>query len=338
MNGSEKKAVGKFRIADIELENRYVLAPMAGVTDVAMRICAHRHGAALTYTEMISASALARNSRETLDKIRETHRDEGPVSLQLFGSDIEDIRKAIPILESEATYTFLDFNLGCPVNKVMKQDAGSYMLKDLYSLYSLMREVVRLSHRPVTAKARIGYSDPTDCVSIVRALQDAGVQAIAMHGRTRNEFYTGEPHYDMLKEARKASIVTFIANGNIGLENFQRVLEYTGADAVMIGRNAMGNPAIFESMVSIERGESPRAIDLESQKALFLELLDLEFSRDVDERKIASAFRAVAPAFFQNLPNSKRIRNALVRCSCREDYLQALSIMDNKKSEEDDEN
>ena len=328
MNSTKDNYFKPFKIGSTELKNRYVLAPMAGVSDVAVRICAARHHASLVYTEMISASALARDSRETLLKIRETQRDEAPLSLQLFGSRIEDIRKAIPILEAEARYSFLDFNLGCPVNKVMKQEAGSSMLKDLDNLYSLIREVVSLSHHPVTAKARIGYSDPKDCVQIVEALQEAGISAIAMHGRTRNEFYQGLPHYDMLKEAREVCKVTFIANGNIGMDNFQKVLEYTGADAVIIGRNAIGNPGIFEQMEQVELGETPEHISYERQKALFLELLDLEFSRPLPERKIASAFRTIAPEFFNSLPSSKKLRNLLVKCSSKQDYLNVIENSD----------
>ena len=334
MNSTKDKNLKTFKIDSIELKNRYILAPMAGVSDIAVRICAARHHASLVYTEMISASALARDSKETLLKIRETQRDEAPLSLQLFGSRIEDIRKAIPVLEAEARYTFLDFNLGCPVNKVMKQEAGSSMLKDLDNLYSLIREVVSLSLHPVTAKARIGYSDPKDCVQIVEALQEAGVSAIAMHGRTRNEFYQGLPHYDMLKEAREASRVTFIANGSIGIDNFQKVLEYTGADAVMIGRNAIGNPGVFEQMEQVELGETPEPISYERQKTLFMELLDLEFSRPLPERKIASAFRAIAPEFFNNMPNSKRIRNLLVKCSSKQDYLNVMENSDRFISKE----
>lgn len=326
-----------FNISDIQLKNRYVQAPMAGFSDVAMRIMAAKCGASMVYTEMISASALARGSLETEEMVRETKRDLVPVALQLFGSDPEELVKAIGICESIGKYDFLDFNLGCPVNKVLKQDAGAHLLKDFNKLYSLVRALVEHSHAPVIAKARMGFSDPDDCVKIVEVLQSAGVKAIAMHGRTRNEFYTGTPHYDLLRKAREACRVTFIANGNVTSENSLEVLEQTQADALMIGRGAIGNPLVFKQLLAREEGSELPEITLEGQIALLKEQLDLEYSRNVPAEKISVEFRAAAPAFFQGLKNSRKIRTLLVHCSSKEEYLEALdkALIIGKGAEDD---
>lgn len=314
----------KFTIAGLELANRYVQAPLAGFSDVAMRIAAARHGAGLVYTEMISAAALARHSEETLEMVRETRRDECPVALQLFGSDAEELRTAIRICEAEGRYAFLDFNLGCPVPKVMKQDAGSHLLTDLDKAYSLVKAMVETSSIPVVVKTRLGYSNPEDCVKIVQMLVSAGVSAIAMHGRTRNEFYTGLPHYDLLTRARQACPVPFIANGNIGPDNALSIMESTSADAVMIGRNAIGNPLVFTDLLAVEDGLERPVRTVETQAQLLREQLALEYSRNVPPAKISVEFRAAAPAFFQGLPNARRIRGLLVHCSSQEEYLQAV--------------
>lgn len=322
-----------FRIGDIELKNRYVQAPLAGFSDLAMRNQAYRHGAGLTYTEMISATALARGSEETLNMVKETQRDEGPVALQLFGSDEEDLKKAIQICEENGKYAFLDFNLGCPVPKVMKQDSGSHLLKDLDKVYSLLKTMVNTSKHPVVAKARLGYSNPEDCVKVVDAIQNAGVKAIAMHGRTRNEFYLGTPHYDLLKKAREECKVAFIANGNLGLNNFLEVLDLTKADALMFGRNAIGNPLLFEDLIAKEKGESVKEHDLDEKISLVKEFLDLEYSRNRDPMVLSRELRASVPAFFNGTHNAKRIRGALVHCSSKEEYLKVISDIENHRLE-----
>ncbi|HBR86103.1 MAG TPA: tRNA dihydrouridine synthase DusB [Firmicutes bacterium] len=324
-----------FSIADTVLKNRYVEAPLAGFSDVAMRILAARFGAGLVYTEMISAAALSRGSLETINMVKETKRDEAPVALQLFGSDEEELKKAIKVCEENGRYNFLDFNIGCPVPKVMKQDAGSHLLTDLDKVYRLVKAMVDTSQVPVIVKSRLGYSNPEDCVKIVDVLQSAGVSAIAMHGRTRNEFYLGLPHYDLLKKAKEESKVPFIANGNIGVDNALEILAETGADAVMLGRKAIGNPMVFKQLIAREEGEPIPQLTLQNQVELMKEQLELEYSREVPPERISVEFRAAAPAFFQGFPNSRKIRSLLVKCSCKENYIDALNKIVEHRIDED---
>lgn len=331
-------AVKTFRIDTKELKNRYVQAPLAGFSDIAMRIQAARYGAGLVYTEMISATALARGSIETLNMVRDTQRDEAPVALQLFGSDEDDLRKAIGICEENGKYDFLDFNLGCPVPKVMKQDAGSHLLKDLDKAYRLVKAMVEASHKPVIVKSRLGFKDPEDCVKIVEALQDAGAKAIAMHGRTRDEFYLGLPHYDLLKKAREHCKVTFIANGNLGESNALKMLDYIGADAVMFGRKAIGNPFIFSNMIALEEGKETKEPTLEERVAASREFLGLEYSRGRNPVILSKELRASMPAFFAGITNARKIRSLLVKCDSQEQYLELLEKIENHRIDGGEEN
>lgn len=317
-------AVKTFQIAGVTLNNRYVQAPLAGFSTVTMRNFAHRYGAGLAYTEMVSANALYYGSKESLQDLRETRQDEGPLALQLFGYEVDHIRRAVEIVEREAKFTFLDFNLGCPVPKVMKQNAGSHLLKDLPTLYSVMRALVTSSHHPVVAKTRLGFSDPDEIVSIVKVLESAGVNAIAIHGRTRNEFYTGRSHYDKIALAKAAVSIPVIANGDIGLENVAEVFAATKADAVMVGRAAIGNPLIFKDFIDLEEGRDLDRRTYRENMGILKEYIDYSYGFEHDSHKVSLALRSVAPAFLTGLPSVKKVRSLLVHCSAREEYLNLI--------------
>ena len=186
-------------IAGVEIENPFCLAPLAGYTDYAMRKISSDYGAGLLYTEMESCEALFYRSKATIQDLLDTKLDKkncqnSKLALQIFGGKEDVILHTIPMIEELASYDLLDFNCGCPVPKVIRQQAGSYWLKRQDELIHLVKEMVKISNKPVILKMRIGYSDYKDIVPLCVKLQDAGVQAIALHGRTRNEFFSGEVH------------------------------------------------------------------------------------------------------------------------------------------------
>lgn len=321
-----KMSLKKFEIAGIELKDRYVQAPLAGFSTITMRNFAHRYGASLCYTEMISANALFYGSKDTLEMLDDTRGDEGPLALQLFGYEIDHIERAIEIVEEKAEYTFLDFNLGCPVPKVMRQNAGSHLLTDLSYLYELMSAIVKKSSHPVVAKTRLGFSNPEDITEIVKVLESAGVNAIAIHGRTRSEYYSGHAHYDLIAKAKSIATVPIIANGDIGSDNAQEVFETTNADALMIGRKAVGNPLIFQDLVDLEEGRTPRQRTYLDNLKILKEYIEYAYEFENDPHRISLALRSIAPAFLTGLPSIKKMRTMMVKCKSKEDYLNAIDM------------
>ncbi len=318
-----------WNIAGIEIGNRYALAPLAGFTDYAMRKISYDKGARLLYTEMESCEALYYGSKLTIEDIRQTKLDkencpEGKLALQIFGGKEESILKTIPLIEENGDYDFLDFNCGCPVPKVIKQRAGSYWLNREEELLSLLRKMVSLSSKPVIVKIRIGYSEIKDIVPLALKIQDTGVQALAVHGRTRNEFFSSPVHYDVIRDIKKHLTIPVIANGEITKDNFLSVLEETKADAVMIGQHAIGYPKIFFDMIRKEEGLPEEETTLEGQLSDLRKHIDLIFSIK-EEHSAASIMRSFAVNYIKGFSDSKKYRSLLVRCSSKKDYLDAIA-------------
>ncbi len=234
------------KIGGVEIPGRVFLAPMAGVTDIAFRRICRRWGAELTYTEMVSAKGLYYNDRKTKE-LMET--DGSPCAVQIFGSDSKIMAEVIPkVMESECE--LIDINMGCPAPKIAGNGDGSALMKDPKLMGRIMRAVSDASPVPVTAKIRKGWnSSSVNAVECARILEANGAAAIAVHGRTREEYYSGKADWDIIREVKKAVSVPVIGNGDIWrAEDAARMLEYTGCDAVMVARGAQGNPFIFRQI------------------------------------------------------------------------------------------
>ena len=227
------------KIGNIELENNIILAPMAGITNLGYRLFMKKFGCGLVVSEMISDYALIYNNKETFEMLK-TCKEERPLAIQLFGGSKESLLKAEKILLENADFDILDINLGCPVPKVVKGNAGSSWLKKEREeeLYEMMKAIVENSTKPVTCKIRLGWDDSTiNVVDTCKILEKAGVSLIAIHGRTRAQFYEGKANYEYIKKAKEAISIPLIANGDIdSVEKANEVLEYTKADGIMIGR------------------------------------------------------------------------------------------------------
>lgn len=236
------------KIANVTIENPFVLAPMAGVTDLPFRILCKEQGAGLLCMEMVSAKAIQFNNKNTLELLRTDER-EHPVSLQLFGSDPEIISRMAQKIE-ELPFDILDINMGCPVPKVVNNGEGSALMKNPRLMGEIVEKTVRAIKKPVTVKIRKGFTeDSVNAVEAAKILEQSGAAAIAVHGRTREQYYSGKADWDIIRQVKEAVSIPIMGNGDVTTpEDAMAMMEHTGCDFVMIGRAVRGNPWIFARM------------------------------------------------------------------------------------------
>ncbi len=238
----------RWKIGSVEIENPFVLAPMAGVTDLPFRKLCKEQGAGLICTEMVSAKAISFHNKNT-ESLMEIDPLEHPVSLQLFGSEPELMAEVAKSIE-ERPFDILDINMGCPVPKVVNNGEGSALLKDPKLIGRIIKAVSGAVKKPVTAKMRIGFEGyPVDPVEIAKIMEDSGAAAIAVHGRTRQQYYAGQADWETIGKIKEAVSIPVIGNGDVDSpEKAEALLKETGCDAVMIGRGVRGNPWIFREL------------------------------------------------------------------------------------------
>ncbi|MEE1314582.1 MAG: tRNA dihydrouridine synthase DusB [Faecalimonas sp.] len=243
----------KLVIGNVELENSYILAPMAGVTDLPFRLLCREQGAGLLCMEMVSAKAISYNNKNTR-ALLQIHPKEVPVSLQLFGSDPQVMAEVAKQIE-ELPFSILDINMGCPVPKIVRNGEGSALMQNPKLVHKIVSAVANAIEKPVTVKIRAGFDSACmNAVEIAKIIEDAGAKAVAVHGRTREQFYSGEANWDIIRQVKEAVSIPVIGNGDVTSgERAIAMREQTGCDGVMIGRGAQGNPWIFSELLEYER-------------------------------------------------------------------------------------
>ncbi len=296
------------------------LAPMEDVTDIGFRTLCKRYGASMVYTEFVSAEALVRSVKSTVSKL--TICDgERPVGIQIYGRDVESMVEAAKIVEEQAHPDVIDINFGCPVKKVAGKGAGAGMLQNVPLLLDITRNVVRAVNTPVTVKTRLGWNNESLIITeLAEQLQDCGIQALTIHGRTRAQMYTGTADWTLIGEVKKNPRITIpvIGNGDITTpEEAKRAFDEYGVDAVMIGRATFGRPWIFKEIRDYLDGRDPdTTLDFDSKLDILEEQLRINVERIDEYRGILHTRRHLAASpIFKGIANFRQTRIAMLRAT-----------------------
>ena len=309
------------KIRNIDLgEKPLFLAPMEDVTDIGFRMLCKRFGAAMVYTEFVSAEALVRNIKSTINKLSIAD-SERPVGIQIYGRDVESMVEAAKIVE-QVSPDVIDLNFGCPVKKVASKGAGSGMLRNIPLMLDITREVVKAVRTPVTVKTRLGWdSENLVITTLAEQLQDCGIEALTIHGRTRAQMYTGNADWSLIKEVKDNPRIhiPIIGNGDITTaEEAKMAFEQYGVDAVMVGRATFGRPWVFKEMNELILGidGSGTALTIDDKIDILKEQLEINVEKIDEYRGILHTRRHLASSpIFKGIPDFKQTRIAMLRAN-----------------------
>lgn len=305
------------------------LAPMEDVTDIGFRMLCKRYGASMVYTEFVSAEALVRSVKSTVSKLTISD-EERPVGIQIYGRDVESMVEAAKIVEDQAHPDVIDINFGCPVKKVAGKGAGAGMLQNVPLLLDITRNVVKAVNTPVTVKTRLGWSNDNLIITdLAEQLQDCGIQALTIHGRTRAQMYTGSADWTLIGEVKRNPRITIpiIGNGDItSPEETKRAFEQYGVDAVMIGRATFGRPWIFKEITDYLEGREPDpAMTFNWMLDVLEEQLRINVERIDEYRGILHTRRHLAASpIFKGIPNFRQTRIAMLRANTMDELMEIL--------------
>ena len=299
----------KLTIGNVTLENNVFLAPMAGVTDLPFRLLCKEQGCGMMCTEMVSAKAILYNNKNT-DKLLEVDPRERPVAVQLFGSDPEILSRMAARIE-DGPYDFIDINMGCPVPKVVNNGEGSALMRNPKQVEAILTAMVKALKKPVTVKFRKGFNDrEVNAVEIAKIAESCGVAAVAVHGRTRDQYYSGTADWDIIRQVKEAVSIPVIGNGDIFTpEDGKRMLEETGCDGLMVARGAKGNPWIFKRLTHyLDTGELLPPPTKEEKKEMILRHARMQVELKGEYQGIREMRKHVA-WYTAGCPGSSALRN-----------------------------
>ena len=315
--------MSELKIGNVTLQNNIILAPMAGVSDLPFRLLCAEQGAGMVCMEMVSAKAMDQKNRNTKELLRFTD-EEKPIGVQLFGHEPDVMERTGAALEP-CGFRLIDINMGCPVPKVFKNGEGSALMKDPDLACALVAAACRQTQKPVTVKMRIGIdSEHVDPVDFAKRLEDAGAAAVTVHGRTREQYYSGPVHRDVIRDIKKVLSIPVIGNGDVkDPASAQRMFEETGCDAVMIGRGAIGNPWVFSQLVAAERGEFVKKASFDDKEAMLLGQARLSVAEHGEPMGICR-LRGTAGWYFKGMRGAAQIRDMFHQVSTYEELKETL--------------
>lgn len=317
----------KWKIGNVEIKNQVVLAPMAGISNTAYRQIIKEMGAGLIFAEMVSDKALVYGSEKTFDLLKMSDM-ERPIAQQIFGSDVDSFVKAAKLVEDKMHPDIIDINMGCPVPKVaIKSQAGSALLKNPDKIKEIVSAVVKAVSVPVTVKIRSGWdANSVNAVEVAKVIEEAGASAITVHGRTKAQGYSGNADWNIIKQVKEMVSIPVIGNGDItSAEKAKEMLDFTGCDAVMIGRGVLGNPWLIKECVSyLESGIIPPKPSAREK----IEMLKRHYQLLVDstsEKQAILEIRTHALWYIKGMPKSAYIKNEICKTKNSEDLFKILN-------------
>ena len=316
--------IKKLKIGNVELKNNILLAPMAGVTDLSFRKICKKYGEpGLVCTEMISSKGLFYNDKKT-EQFLKLNEEKRPIAIQIFGSDPEIMGKAVKIVEKYAD--IIDINMGCPAPKVVKNGDGSKLLLNLELISKIVKEAVKNTEKPITVKIRKGWNDENIvAVQAAKIIEEAGAKAITVHGRTREQYYSGQVDLDIIKEVKKEVKIPVIGNGDIkSAKDAIKMFEYTGVDGIMIGRGILGEPWKMKNIITELQGN--KKIIEKTPKEKF-EIIKEHIELEIQEKGEYVGIREMRKHicwYLKNLKDSSKVKQIINQLETKEEVINTL--------------